>query len=255
MKLIKKIYGIMAFLVLFLTAQQGFAAPFVNQAAYQAGTTSYVFGYRSISNLSIMNAPFDTDWNRWAMMYDRNDGGVYRLFAFKAGTNDILYQFGFNKAINSFQFGYQAIPVLRITQLPTDTDTSQFSVLHDGNGYKLYMPRIRESSTLYEFSFNLTNKQYENTGRIFNVIDMPGDTDWQRTAILHDGTDYRFFAMKSATNNLFYQAAYNPTTGSFQYSFRSIPLLNLIAIPPNSNPRAFSMLHDGTDYRFYFLTF
>lgn len=254
MNAIKKIYGMLAFLGLFFLSQQVLAVPFVNQAAFQPGSTSYVFGYRSISNLSIVNAPFDTDWNRWAVMYDKNDGGVYRLFFFKAGTSDVLYQFGFNSAMKAFQFGYKSIPALRIVGMPLDTDTNQFSVLHDGTGYKLYMPRVRESSTLYEFTFNLTTRQYEHSHRSLNVTGMPGDTDWQRTALLHDGTDYRFFAMKSGTNHLLYQAAYNPTLGSFQYGFRSMPLLSLVATPVNSNPRAFSMLHDGTDYRFYFLT-
>lgn len=251
---IKKIYGLLIFLALLLTTQQSFSAPFVNQAAYQKGTTSYVFGHRSISNLTITNAPVDTDWNRWAMMYDRN-GGAYRLFFFKAGTNDILYQFGFNKTANAYQFGYQAIPALRILGIPYDTNTSQFSVLHDGVSYKLYMPRRSEPATYYVFAFNINSKHYEYTKKSLNITGMPSDTDWQRTSILHDGVDYRFFAMRSGTNHLFYQAAYNPTAGNFQYSFRSIPMLSLVGTPPNSNTKAFSMLFDGTDYRFYLLTF
>ncbi|NOQ35518.1 MAG: hypothetical protein GQ569_06435 [Methylococcaceae bacterium] len=250
----KKIYGLLVFLALLLTAQQSIAAPFVNQAAYQKGTTSYVFGHRSISNLSITGAPVDTDWNRWAMMYDRN-GGAYRLFFFKAGTNDILYQFGFNTAAKSYQFGYQAIPAVRIVGMPYDTDVSNFSVLHDGRNYKLYMPRSRERSTFYEFAFNLNSKQYEYTNKALSVTGMPSDTDWQRTSILHDGVDSRFFAMKSGTNNVIYQAAYNPTASNFQYNFRSIPMLTLVGTPTNSNTRAFSMLFDGNDYRLYFLTF
>ena len=59
---------ILLFSMLFVLQFVG-AEPSLNQAAYQGGNI-YKFGYRSIPNTKIKNAPVDTDWIRWAMLHD-----------------------------------------------------------------------------------------------------------------------------------------------------------------------------------------
>lgn len=51
----------------------------LNQAAYIPGTTNYQFAYNSIPNMSIVGAPADVGWNRWAMLHDELDYRDYFL--------------------------------------------------------------------------------------------------------------------------------------------------------------------------------
>ncbi|NOQ36938.1 MAG: hypothetical protein GQ569_13785 [Methylococcaceae bacterium] len=238
-----------------LPTQKVLADPSLNQAAYKKGTESYLFGHRSIPNMKIIDAPFDTDWDRWAMLHD---GSVYRLYFFKHGSSDTLYQFGFNRELSAYQYGYQSIPILRITGAPTDVDSSRFVMLHDGRDYRLYMPRRGVSSSLYQFAFNRASNDYEygfNSIKELKIMGMPADADWRRIGMLHDGANYRFYAMKQGSDKQFYQAAFNRASNHYEYRFRSIPLLNLVGMPNNSNSQSFAMLHDGANYRFYFLSY
>lgn len=248
-----KFYKWLVFLILLLGMQQGFART-INQAAYRPGTTTYQFGYNSVNNLQILNAPFDADWSRWATLHD---GQMYRLFVFKQGSNNVLYQFGFNMALSTFQYGYQSPPIIQIANVPFDADSRRLMMLHDGGTYRLYMPKRNQATVLYQFVFNTAVNQFQygyQSRPTLNVFGMPYDTDWSRTAVLHDKQDYRFIAMKRGTNNVLYHGAFNQATQRFEYRHHSIPILNLLGTPINSDTSSFSMLHDGTDYRFYFLT-
>ncbi len=248
------IFMLLGICALLLPATKALAEPSLNQAAYKNGSESYVFGYRSIPNMKIIDAPVDTDWSRWAMLHD---GSVYRLYFFRQGTSDTLYQFGFNRELSAYQYGYQSIPTLYITGAPTDVDSSRFVMLHDGRDYRLYMPRRGSPSTLYQFAFNRASNHYEygfNSIKELKITGMPADTDWNRIAMLHDGKDYRFYAMQQGSGQFFYQAAFNRNTNRYEHGFRSIPMLNLIGTPASSNTQSFAMLHDRGDYRFYFLS-
>lgn len=248
-----KIYKWLVFLILLVGMQQSFART-MNQAAYRSGTTSYQFGYNSVNNLQILNAPYDADWSRWATLHD---GQMYRLYVFKQGSNNVLYQFGFNMALSAFQYGYQSTPMIQITNVPFDADSKRLMMLHDGSTYRLYMPKRNQPSVLYQFAFNTVVNQFQHGYQslpTINVLGMPYDTDWSRTAMLHDKQDYRFIAMRKGTNNILYHAGFNQATQRFEYKYRSIPILNVLGTPINSDTSNFSMLHDGSDYRFYFLT-
>lgn len=228
-------------------------APSLNQAAWVSGTTVYQFGHNSIPNIDITGAPDDVDWNRWAMLHD---GTHYRLYFFAAGTNDTIYQFAFNSASGDYEFGYNSIPEMTITGAPADADPSSFAMLHDGTDYRLYM-RSLTSSAIYQFAFNSATSDYEYGYRSIARMDVtgaPADTDFDRWGMLHDGSVYRFYAFKDTLDNQFYQFGFNASTQDYEYGHNSIPLLTLDQIPADSDTSGFAMLHDGLDYRFYFLT-
>ena len=71
--------------------------------------------------------------------------------------------------------------------------------------------------------------------------------------MLHDGTDYREYAFKKDSKTSFYQFAYNGST--YAYGYNSVTPLTVEGMPDNSDTNSFAMLHDGTDYRFYFLAY
>jgi len=67
-----------------------------------------------------------------------HDGNVYRYYAFKQGSNTTFYQFGFNPTARVYQYSYLTIATLRVENMPSDSDTSNFAMLHDRTDYHFY---------------------------------------------------------------------------------------------------------------------
>ncbi len=226
----------------------------LNQAAYINGTTTYQFGYNSIPKIGISGAPADTDWGRWAMVHD---GSVYRLYFFKRDTSDTLYQFGFNVASSRYEWGYNSIATLKIHGAPSGTDSRSFAMLHDGTTYRLYLRSHNDPTLLRQFGFNAGTSRYEygyNSIPEIRVTGFPSDTDWNRWAMVHDGRDFRFYAFKNNLSSQFYQGSFSSSAQQYQYQLNSIPVLELKDIPGDSATGSAAMLHDGSDFRFYFLS-
>ncbi len=224
----------------------------LNQAAWIENSSTYRFGHNSIPTIAIRNAPHDIDWRRWAMLHD---GAVYRLYFFKQGSNDTLYQFGFNTRTSSYEYGHQSIPMLRIQGVPTSADASDIAMLHDGSVYRLYMQDRHNRRILYQFGFNPQTQNYEYGHRsipMLQVTGFPADTDWNRWAMLHDGSAFRFYAFRTGSNSSFYQASFHAPSQEYRYSFQSIPVMTLQQIPSGANTTTAAMLHDGLNFRFYF---
>lgn len=228
------------------------AAVSLHQAAFVPGTTVYRFGYRSIPTVPVRGAPADTDWGRWAMLHD---GSVYRLYAFRRGTRDTLYQFGFDPAASAYVHGHESIPILRIVGAPEDADAGSIAMLHDGRVYRLYMRSRTGRDVLYQFGFNTTTQRYEHGHESIPTIPLvasPRDADWRRWAMLHDGTHYRLYVFRSGRSGTLYQAAFDPAKESYRFGHESIPELTVESVPASSDTRTAAMLHDGANFRFYF---
>lgn len=226
----------------------------LNQAAWVSGSNNYQYGHRSIPNIKIRNAPADTDWKRWAMLHD---GAAYRLYFFKKGSKSKIYQFAFNRAKNVYEYGYNSIPVLTLVGAPRDANFRSFAMLHDGKDYRLYLRQKGNPRVLYQFAWVQGTTTYKFGHRSIpkmNITGFPRDTDWRRWQMLHDGSAYRLYFFKKGSNTQFYQGSFKRSTQSYEYGHNSIPVLNLVGMPANSNTRRAAMLHDGTDYRLYFRT-
>ena len=228
----------------------------LNQAAWVPNSTSYRFGYNSIPNIKISGAPADANHKKFAMLHD---GKTYRLYLWKKNTNDTLYQFGFNRATNKYEYGYNSIKQLKIVGMPADADRSSFAMLHDGTDYRLYM-RSRSSKTrIYQAAYKAGTNSYIYGHRSIpsmNLTKAPADiTKNKRWAMLHDGKAYRLYIGRKGNKNEFYQFAFNRATNSYEYAYNnSIPKLTLSGTPGNSARNSFVMLHDGSAYRFYHRT-
>lgn len=99
------------------------------------GTTTYRFGFRSIPRIPVTGFPADTDWSRWAMLHD---GRRYRFYAFKAGTDDRLYQGAFRPAGRAYEFAFDSIRELTLVGAPANSDPRSAAMLHDGANYRFY---------------------------------------------------------------------------------------------------------------------
>jgi hypothetical protein len=222
------------------------AAASLHQAAFDARSETYVLGYSSMDEIRIVGAPRDTDWSRTAMLHD---GTTYRLYAFKAASRNTLYQFAFDPSRSAYVYGYSSIPEIEVDGMPRDADAGSFAMLHDGDVYRLYIPRRGDPSTLYQFGFDPRSEAYEfgyRSEEVIRIQGMPRDTDWDRWAMLHDGSTYRFYAMRRGTD-LLYQAAWDDSRVAYVFGYNS-----LAEIPVDRMPGAdVAMLHDGDDFRLY----
>jgi hypothetical protein len=225
--------------------------PALNQFIY-IGSGNYTFPPPSpwASTLNITGAPGDTNFRRFAML---NDGSDYRLYFFKANTNNTLYQFAWNGS--SYAFGHNSIPVITLTNIPADADMSSFAMLHDGSAYRLYVRQLGNPKLLYQAAYVPGTISYEfgyNSIPHIPVTGFPNDTDYGRWGMLFDGSAYRIYFMKLGNNNNLYQGAFNSATNTYEFSFNSISALNLVGAPANNNFASFSMLYGQNNYHCYF---
>jgi hypothetical protein len=217
----------------------------LNQAGFNGST--YQFGHDSIPNITFTGAPADTDFSRWAMLHD---GRTYRLYFWRASGSSI-YQFGFNPSTSTYEFGYDSIPEIGITGIPADADTSSFKMLHDGANYRLYL-RGFDRTKLYQFAFDGSTYAFGYRSiSVLNTDGAPADADFDRWAMLHDGTTYRQYIGKLGTEDQIYQFGFNGR--SYLFGYNSISVLSITGMPESSETESFSMLHDGRTYRFYHL--
>ncbi|WP_325894278.1 phospholipase [Grimontia sp. NTOU-MAR1] len=224
----------------------------LNQAAYVPDTKSYQYGYKSTPNLAITGAPKDTDWTRWAILYDGRD---YRLFFMRTGRNNQLYPFAYNSQSGKYEYGFRSASVLTIDGMPDDADTSNFSMTHDGSVYRFYMKSASNPAKLYEAGYNYATYQYEYRHKSNTKIQIgkaPADTDWSRWGVTQSGSQFYFYAFKSGSNREFYQFFFDLSSGRYEYNFPdSTKVFTLKGMPSNSNSTSFDILHDEESYYFY----
>ena len=229
------------------------ATPTLLQAAYNASSGDYEFGFAGLDEIPITGGPADVDWSRWAMLHD---GSVYRLYFMRDGTDDALYQFGFNGGTNAYEYGHQGLPLIPIVGAPADADTSSFAMLHQGANYKLYFLSESLPRRVYQFGFNPSTDTYEygylSTPQI-PVTGTPASADFSGWAMLFSG-EFKVYAFGSAAHSSLAQHEYNPGTGAYEYGYTSTPIIDLAFIPADANTDDFAMLHDGEYFRLYFLS-
>lgn len=219
--------------------------PTVYEATYSGGS------YQYSSQYYITLAPDDTDWSRWGIMHD---GADYRLYFMKAGTSDTLYQFAYNPNSADYEWGYNSVRQLRLTNIPADADTSSIAMSHVGNtaitSYYAHMKSLSTDTRLYTFRFDGSNYVYE---RSYNITNAPADTDWSRWAMVYADDASRFYAGKIGDDSTIYQFKYNPATESYQWGYgKAIGTIAVTGMPADSDTYDFGMLNNGTLYRFFY---
>jgi hypothetical protein len=225
----------------------------VHQFIYATGTNNYVWPTPPWDpTIAITGAPSDTNFRRFAMLFDGTD---YRMYFFKGSSRDTIYQFAWNGS--SYAYGHNSIPVLTLTNIPADADLDSFAMLHDGSDYRLYVRQLGNPALLYQAAYVPGSTQYQfgyNSIPQIPVTGFPADTDYSRWSMLHDGSAYRIYFMKLGSNVNLYQGSYNAGPVEYQYAFNSIPVLNLVGTPADSNLAQFAMLFAQGAYHFYFQT-
>jgi len=220
--------------------------PTLYQAVYGAG------GYNYSNQFYITGAPDDTDWSRWGILHDGSD---YRLYFMKGSTDGTLYQFAYNPNSGDYEYGYNSINQLRLTNIPADADTDSIAMSNVGNtttgSYYAHMRSMTVPTLIYTFRFNGSSYAYE---RSYNITNAPADTDWSRWAMMYGQSASRIYAGKIGDDSTIYQFKYNPTTQSYQWGYGgAIPSLAVNGMPADSDKFDFTMLNNGSQYHFYYL--
>ena len=97
----------------------------------------FEYGFQTPSTVSVINTSLDSDFTRWAVLFDNN---TERLYLGQSGNIDTLYPFAFNGNSGAFEYALNSAAALPITGTPANSDTIRFSMLHDGNDYRFYHP-------------------------------------------------------------------------------------------------------------------
>lgn len=224
------------------------------QGVFDARTETIRAGHGAPASVPVADAPADTDWTRWAMLHD---GETYRLYAFRTGTQTRLYAFAFNPATQRYEWGHGSEPELRLVGMPRTASTSRFAMLHDGRTMRLYLQDRNDWTVMHQFGLNRGTGHMEYGHRAMptlRVTGFPTDTDWRRWAMLHDGRDHRFIALRKGGGAQIYQGVYDDVPAEFRHGWRAAAAVNLDGIPPNADRSSFSMLHDGQAARLFFLS-
>ena len=225
----------------------------LDQAVYDASTQAYQFGTSTLPNIKTANAPADTDWSRWAMLHN---GTSFKLFAMKRNTTNTLYQFVYNGSTQKYEWDSAATnSSVMISGIPDDANTSSIAMLHAQGADRLYM-LSKSGTAIHQFKFDSTSNTfiYAFNGAIgkVDITGMPGNINWSRWAMTHDGAHYRVYAMENGSNTQLHQAAYNSASGNYEHGFNS-NMPTITSIDAATERERFAILHDGSAYRLYML--
>lgn len=174
---------------------KGSSADTLYQAAFNPATSKYEFGFHSIPELKITGAPPDTDASSVSMLYDGSTS-TYRLYLRRLGAPTVLYQFGFNRSTNHYEYGYNSIPALNVTGAPGDTDFHRWSMLFDGSTYRLYAFKVGSVDTFYQFGYNPQTQAYQyghDSIPILTLVGTPANSNLTSMSMLFGQGDYRFY--------------------------------------------------------------
>ena len=214
----------------------------LRQFGFNRSTSAYQYGHDSIPEISLVDLPADTDWLRTAMCYD----GQYQWFAFKAGSSDTLYKAEWNGTA----YKYTGEP-FTLSGTPDGASTRNLAMLYDGADTRLYL-MSRTGASLYQFSLDGTTFVFgRNSIPEIPVNNFPEDADLARFGMLHDGSDYRFYALSRSESYKIYQGAFKRSPDEYLFGHNSIQSMPITDAPEGTPTFDFNMLHDGSTYRLY----
>ncbi|NER34095.1 MAG: hypothetical protein F6J93_08640 [Oscillatoria sp. SIO1A7] len=156
---------------------------------YQFGWdgSSYKHGHNSIPELEITGIPDDADTGSFSMLYGEEH---YRLYFRQLGNPTQLYQFLWKPGTTTYAPG----PTLKITGFPDDTDWSRWSMLNDGDDYRIYAFKLGSNSEFYQGAWNGSAYEYGHKSyKVLTLEGTPSNSNLASMAMLHDGSKYRFY--------------------------------------------------------------
>jgi hypothetical protein len=163
------------------------------QFGYNPFSGDYEYGYESKPIIEIAGLPNNANVTGFSILFD---GSYYRLY-FKSSNNYSLYQCAYDFSSQKYRFGYESIPEIKIKNAPSDVDLRSWSMLYDGEAYRLYFKSISKDNYLYQFGFNGISYEYGyNSTPVIKVEGMPFRNYTKKFNITFDGSDYRYYNLE-----------------------------------------------------------
>lgn len=158
----------------------------------------------------IVNAPPNTDFNRWAI--EEVLGSSKSIYVFKKRTSNIIRHFKYD--FNSESYVYKRD--YRITGAPTDSKFGKFGA---SRGTQLYLQSQSDPAKFYYFTYNSGNELYEYANSSVKLAGIPADADLNRWGVTTDALGFVYlYTFKEGSNSVVYQFnadLFHPNTLSF----------------------------------------
>ena len=213
--------------------------------AYEHGHAGY------FERMDIARAPGDTDWSRWAML---NDEGNYRLYAMAEGTDDRLYEFVYNPASGTYEYGHGSLAdEIGISGAPADADLSSIAMMHAQGAYRLYAKSKSSPLRVHQFVYRASTQSFVyGWGGAIPSIDVtmfPQGTDFSGWGMLWDDSAYHIYAFSNASHDAVAQGTYNYASQDYEYQ----DTIDISGYPGDADTSDFAMLHSGDYYHLYMM--
>ncbi|NEP73255.1 MAG: hypothetical protein F6K25_15105 [Okeania sp. SIO2G4] len=131
----------------------------------------------------------DADTSSFSMLYGEE---YHRLYLRQLGNPNKLYQFLWDREAES----YIPAPTLSVSGFPDDTDWSRWSMLNDGNDYRIYAFKLGSNNEFYQGAWNGSEYKYGYKSancQVLTLENTPSNSNLASMAMLHDGSEYRFY--------------------------------------------------------------
>ncbi|MCB9717111.1 MAG: hypothetical protein H6712_24865 [Myxococcales bacterium] len=153
--------------------------------------SSYAYGHRSAPQLTLTGFPADTDPASFSMSHD---GTHYQVWRRRTGDPLTLYRGTFTPGTTSY--AYSSSPAsFSVTGFPADTDWARWDTLHDGTQERLFAFKQGSHTKIYQGSLDPATHAfvYGRNSSDMTLLAGPSNSNSSRSAMLHDGTDYRLY--------------------------------------------------------------
>ncbi len=167
------------------------------QFGFNPQTNAYEYGFQSAPVIPIVGLPFQEQVSSFSMLFDGID---YRLYILDRKNTKKLLQFAYDPSYGvngSYRYGYNSMDEIIITGAPYDTDWNRWSMLHDGEVYRLYFMPLNRRDVVYQFGFNGYSYEYgyKSSPKI-EVVGFPSSLENDQFNVLHDGANYRLYQLQ-----------------------------------------------------------
>ena len=154
--------------------------------------SSYEYGHNSIPELTLTNVPEDADASSFSMVHSQN---YYHLYLRQLGNPNLLYQFLWVPGTTNYEFAQSpAIPTLKVSGFPDDSDWGRWSMLYDNTTYRIYVFKLGSNTQFYQGAWNGSEYVYGyNSIDILSLEDTPANSNLASMSMLYDGSAYRFY--------------------------------------------------------------
>lgn len=164
-----------------------------NNTLYQFGWdgSSYKYGYESEPELTVTGIPEDADTSSFSMVHGE---GEYHLYFHQLGNPTRLYQFLWNSGNYTPGPNSESLQ-LQVSGFPDDTDWSRWSMLNDGENYRIYAFKLGSNNEIYQGAWNGSKYEYgyNNSYKVLSLEETPANSNLANMEMLHDGSDYRLY--------------------------------------------------------------